>query len=173
MTDEEKIVAQLIAKDFSGLEALIECFADSILATIRAILVRPEEQRYHEEIENDVFFTIWRKADCFDPQKSSLKTWVLLIARSKAIDQKRKAIKEESTELPDTKGQSEDSPLAKEHFLALIDSLSIEDQRLFLNYYFYQQTPERIADQLGITTAALYNRLSRGRKKLQQQLKRS
>jgi RNA polymerase sigma-70 factor (ECF subfamily) len=39
-----------------------------------------------EEVTQDVMVTLWRKAKLFDPQKSSLATWLYRIARNRRID---------------------------------------------------------------------------------------
>jgi RNA polymerase sigma factor (sigma-70 family) len=39
-----------------------------------------------EELTQDVMVTLWRKADLFDPTKSSLATWLYRIARNRRID---------------------------------------------------------------------------------------
>jgi RNA polymerase sigma factor (sigma-70 family) len=39
-----------------------------------------------EEVAQDAMLTVWRKADLFDPAKSSLATWVYRIARNRRID---------------------------------------------------------------------------------------
>lgn len=39
-----------------------------------------------EEIVQDVMVTLWRKADLFDPQRSSLATWLYRIARNRRVD---------------------------------------------------------------------------------------
>ena len=39
-----------------------------------------------EEIAQEVMVTLWRKASLFDPEKSSLATWLYRIARNRRID---------------------------------------------------------------------------------------
>ena len=39
-----------------------------------------------EELTQDVMVTLWRKAELFDPAKSSLATWLYRIARNRRID---------------------------------------------------------------------------------------
>ena len=39
-----------------------------------------------EEITQDTMVSLWRKADLFDPAKSSLATWLYRIARNRRID---------------------------------------------------------------------------------------
>lgn len=43
-----------------------------------------------EEISQDVMLTLWRKAELFDPSKSSVTTWLYRIARNRRIDAARR-----------------------------------------------------------------------------------
>ncbi len=43
-----------------------------------------------EEIVQDTLTTLWRKAELFDPSKSSLSTWLYRIARNRRIDLARR-----------------------------------------------------------------------------------
>ncbi len=43
-----------------------------------------------EELAQDVMVTLWRKAELFDPAKSSLATWLYRIARNRRIDSLRR-----------------------------------------------------------------------------------
>jgi RNA polymerase sigma factor (sigma-70 family) len=43
-----------------------------------------------EEVAQDTMLTVWRKAELFDPAKSSLATWVYRIARNRRIDLARR-----------------------------------------------------------------------------------
>ena len=38
----------------------------------------------------DVYVTVWRRAESFDPAKASAMTWMAVVARNKAIDRLRK-----------------------------------------------------------------------------------
>ncbi len=42
-----------------------------------------------EDVTQEVYISVWRSAASFDPQKGTAKTWVLKIARHRAIDQLR------------------------------------------------------------------------------------
>lgn len=43
-----------------------------------------------EDVQQQVFLEAWQKADSFDPTRGSLLNWLLMIARSRAIDHMRK-----------------------------------------------------------------------------------
>lgn len=171
---DSKITALINKRDYKGLELLIEYLGNDIIKTIRAVLSRPEEHSYHEETENEVFYRIWKRMPTFDSQKSSLKTWVLTITRNLCIDKKRYILRTSNTSLLEQNQELYvyDRHLEKEMFLEMICSLSTEDQFIFLTYYFYQESPQQIAEQLKIEVSQVYNRLSRGRKKLKNQLER-
>jgi RNA polymerase sigma factor (sigma-70 family) len=44
-----------------------------------------------EEITQDVFLTVWRRAPRFDPERATAETWIFTIARNRAIDTVRRA----------------------------------------------------------------------------------
>lgn len=44
-----------------------------------------------EEIAQEVMVTLWRKAEMFDPGKSSVATWLYRIARNRRIDLSRRS----------------------------------------------------------------------------------
>lgn len=44
-----------------------------------------------EEVLQDVFLTVWRKADQFDSARASAYTWLAMMARNRAIDRLRSA----------------------------------------------------------------------------------
>lgn len=136
--------------------------------TIHRILPAPHEQSDWPDVANEVFYEIWRKIEAYDPKKSSFVTWVLLITRSRAIDRKRKLNQSFQQEDIAEHGQLafQESPLKEEEFLIWLEELTAVDQQIFLLYYFYQESPDQIAQQLGLQTTAIYNHLSRGKKLL-------
>lgn len=42
-----------------------------------------------EEVTQDVYVEVWRKAASFDPERGSAETWISLLARSRALDRIR------------------------------------------------------------------------------------
>ena len=74
---------------------------------------------------------------------------------------------------PDPSPSPEEALLRKERAQALaraLNTLSRGDYQLFYRKYYYLQSTQHIADELGTTPRAVEGRLYRIRKKLQQQL---
>jgi len=64
---------------------------DHFVPRLEAYLQRLGSDRaMAEEISQDVMMTLWRKAQLFDPQKSSVTTWLYRIARNRRIDAARR-----------------------------------------------------------------------------------
>ena len=171
MQDEE-IIERIKKKDYAGLEELLALYGDSMLRTIHSVLSQPHEVSERQDVANEVFYEVWQKIAAYQPERSRLITWLLLISRSRAIDHKRKLNKRSLEEKPVDEQELaiEESPLTKENFLCFIEDLEALDQRIFLLYYFYQESPETIAEQTDLNVSAIYNRLSRGRKRLKERM---
>jgi len=169
---DEEIIERIKKKDYAGLEELLAVYGDSMLRTIHSVLSQPHEVSERQDVANEVFYEVWQKIAAYQPERSRLITWLLLISRSRAIDHKRKLNKRSLEEKPVDEQELaiEDSPLTKETFLGFIEDLEALDQRIFLLYYFYQESPETIAEQTDLNVSAIYNRLSRGRKRLKERM---
>jgi RNA polymerase sigma-70 factor (ECF subfamily) len=71
-------------------EAFTRLF-DHFAPRLNAYLLRlGSDSTTAEEIAQEVMVTLWRKAALFDPQKSSLGTWLYRIARNRRIDHLRR-----------------------------------------------------------------------------------
>jgi len=169
---DEEIIERIKKKDYAGLEELLAVYGDSMLRTIHSVLSQPHEVSERQDVANEVFYEVWQKIAAYQPERSRLITWLLLISRSRAIDHKRKLNKRSLEEklVDEQELAIEDSPLTKENFLGFIEDLEALDQRIFLLYYFYQESPETIAEQTDLNISAIYNRLSRGRKRLKERM---
>jgi len=172
---DREIVALVTQKNYDGLEKMIDCYGGTILRTIRYILNHPTEHSYLKEAENEVFYKLWQVIPQYQPEKSSLKTWIITITKNVALDKKRKIIRElkiiPTESIPEE--FAEEDYFKQEDFLNLLHALSTEDQLIFLKYYYFQDKPQDIATDLDLATDIIYNRLSRGRKKLKRTLTQS
>jgi RNA polymerase sigma-70 factor (ECF subfamily) len=69
-----------------ALAELYDRFAPTLLALARRIL---GNQADAEEVLQEAFVQVWSRGQRYDPARSSVSTWLVLIARSRAIDRLR------------------------------------------------------------------------------------
>jgi RNA polymerase sigma-70 factor, ECF subfamily len=80
-------LVQAVAEgDGDALGELYDRFSPLLLALGRRILGDAEEA---EDIVQETFVHLWRRATRYDPQKSSVSTFLVLVTRSRAIDRLR------------------------------------------------------------------------------------
>lgn len=70
-----------------ALTQLYERYASQVLAVAFKVIGNRQEA---EDLVHDVFIEVWQKANSYDPIKGSVRNWVLLRVRSRAIDRIRK-----------------------------------------------------------------------------------
>lgn len=176
---KDKIIIKYIkSKNEKGLELLLENYGGLIRGAIRKHL--SSLPYYQDECINDVLISIWNNIDSFDC-KGSFQSWIVIISKFKAIDYKRKYLKHNNFEdidkvlLSDNKDLSENllyEELQNEIKL-LLDNLKPEDKVIFTKYYLEDIPTDTISKELGLPKTQIYNKLSRGRKKLFSILKNS
>lgn len=80
-----------------------------------------------EDVLSDVYLTIWRRAGAFEPGRASPITWLVTIARNRAIDWRRSAGRKVAVTLDQAPEVADDSPSAEERMVQ-----GEADQRLHL-----------------------------------------
>ncbi|MBY0074686.1 MULTISPECIES: sigma-70 family RNA polymerase sigma factor [Priestia] len=164
--EDDWIVASIMRKKEKGLELLIDQYGGLITAIVRKHLGTLKS--YEEECINDVLLAVWHHIHRFDSEKNTFKNWVAAVAKYKAIDYQRKYIKTQHEAL----GEAEFGETSGVHNVQtndveeLLGHLSEGDRELFKAYYLQEIELKQIAKKQETTISNLYNRLSRGRKKL-------
>lgn len=80
------LIQRVARSDRSAFTQLYRATAPKLLGTILRIL---QHRSSAEEVLQDVYIRIWQKADQFDPARASPITWLVTIARNRAIDRVR------------------------------------------------------------------------------------
>jgi RNA polymerase sigma-70 factor (ECF subfamily) len=79
-------MARIAAGEREALRQLYDATSAKLFGVCLRILSDREES---EDVLQDVYVTIWRRADRFDGARASVMTWVSTIARNRAIDRLR------------------------------------------------------------------------------------
>lgn len=76
-------MAAIVERDERALAALYDATFSRTFGLVRRIV---RQVALAEEVVEDTYFQVWRQAVRFDPLRGSAQTWLLAIARSRAID---------------------------------------------------------------------------------------
>lgn len=178
---EDQEILRLLEQDTGqGIPALEDKYGNLIKYIIRGILYQYKEDA--EECYQDVLLRCVEKRKEYDERRSSFRTWLTIIAKHIAMD-RRKLIErmqnhmadsmEDMEELAD-KQQEVERKLEKQeeytHMFAAIESLPKKEKDMFLRKYYYMQSAEQIAAEMGKSKRSVESKLLRIRKKLQIQL---
>jgi len=125
---------------------------------------------------NDCLLAIWNNIDCFDPERNDFKNWIGGIARYKSIDYVRKYLRDlEKEDIEKMVIPVEDDSLRKvltkefeEEVERLINSLPEQTRHIFRQLFFEEKDLDELAQVTGLSKAVLYNRISRGKRKLRE-----
>ncbi len=85
-TPDPELVAAVGAGDAEALARLYDRFSGMLLGLTHRILGDASEA---EEVLQEAFLQVWNQAGRYDPKRSSVSTWLVLITRSRAIDRLR------------------------------------------------------------------------------------
>jgi RNA polymerase sigma-70 factor (ECF subfamily) len=179
---DEFIIQQIRNRNPDGLAALIEKYK-RLSCSVALSIVGSSNLEDALECVNQAFYDIWESCSKLDENKSSLKGWVCLITRRRAIDCLRRKnrgqdlVLDDFTEiLPSTRGNPEDEMDRKE-LAALLNQFILGlpdmDRTVFLRRFFLLESISEIAESQGVSRAAVDNRLKRIRSKLRVYLERS
>ena len=82
LTDAE-IMLKVAGYDSKALEQLYDRYAPILYTLIKKIVTEKETA---EEVLSEVFVLVWRQIDQFDFKTNNVYTWLITLARNKAID---------------------------------------------------------------------------------------
>jgi RNA polymerase sigma-70 factor (ECF subfamily) len=87
-SDAAELIGRMVRGDRSGLEGLYDRYAQFIFnLVVRVVRNRSDA----EEVLQEVFLQAWRSASHYDPSRGSPEAWLVMMARSRAIDAVRAA----------------------------------------------------------------------------------
>ena len=86
MNSEQNIIDLLKRKDKQAIALLYDRFGASLYGVVLRIV---GSKPLAEDVIQDTFIKVWKKSEQYNPDKGSLFTWLLNIARNTAIDKVR------------------------------------------------------------------------------------
>ena len=174
-TSDEVLIARIAGGDRLAMQVL---FARHQVRVYRFVLRLVRNEATAEDLISEVFLDVWRQAGKFEG-RSAVSTWMLGIARFKALSVLRKRPEEElDEEMAEQIEDQTDDPevaLAKKDKAAVLrqclSKLSAEHREIVDLVYYHEKSVEEVAGIVGIPEATVKTRMFYARKKLSEFLK--
>jgi RNA polymerase sigma-70 factor (ECF subfamily) len=80
---DETLLARIAQRDLAALDLLYERHGRSVFSVAYGIVGTVE---IAEDVAQDAFLTVWRRADTYVASRGTARTWLLSVARHRAID---------------------------------------------------------------------------------------
>lgn len=152
--------------DRAAFQALYEELGPQVLGYLQR---RTRDDQIAQELLQDVFLTIWRRAASFDPSKAGAKTWVFTIARNAAIDRLRRVVVRQPSpddpqwvEAPPVPDQVIDEKRRAQQIREALDSLPEPQQDVLRRSFFGLQSYTEIAEELQLALGTVKSRARLG-----------
>jgi len=172
---DEDLIGRIAQGDRLAMQVL---FARHQVRLYRFVLRFVNSQAAAADVISEVFLDVWRQADRFEG-RSAVSTWLLAIARFKALSSMRRKPDEELDE--ETAGAIEDSSddpevaVQKkdkgEALRACLQKLSPEHREVIDLVYYHEQSVEDVTRIVGIPEATVKTRMFYARKQMSELLK--
>ena len=175
---EDQLLLGLIAmQNQAALEAFYDRYVRQVYSLVLSILRDPG---LAEEVTQEVFFNVWKRASSFNSERGRPATWLLSVAHHRAIDALRRQRRRGQRETPlepevestHPSNESEGPPEAamllenKERVREALRKLPQEQQRVIILAYFQGLTQVEISERLEQPLGTVKTRIRLGMEKL-------
>jgi RNA polymerase sigma-70 factor (ECF subfamily) len=174
-TSDEALIARIADGDRLAMKVL---FARHQVRTYRFLLRIVRNEATTEHLISEVFLEVWRQAGKFEG-RSTVSTWMLSIARFKALSALRRRgeeeLDDEAAAAIEDQADDPEVTLAKKDKGAVLrqclTKLSAEHREIIDLVYYHEKSVEEVAGIVGIPEATVKTRMFYARKKLSELLK--
>lgn len=148
---------------------------------VYGVLLRLLDHQTAQEVLQDVFLRLWHNPQSFDPRRASLRVYLLVMARSRALDRLRSRrqtvplFDEEGAELSlaDNSWGPQDlseQQARRRRLEGALQALSPQQQETVRRAFFMGQSREEISKVMGVPVGTVKSRLSYALKNLRKVL---
>ncbi len=175
---DAELVRRMAAGDGEALGALFDRHGGRVLGLLLRMLGGSGEA---EEVLQEVFLQAWTRAASFRADKGSPRGWLMVIARSRALDRlrasraARRRDEEALAETPLVEAPAAETDLERQELGArmrhLLAELPPEQRQAIVLAFFSGLTHSQVAARLGLPLGTVKSRILMGMRKLKQGLR--
>lgn len=174
---DERLVDALSVRDERALETLYDRYGDYVYSVCLRMV---GDVQVAEDLSQEVFLRLWRRPDLYDVSRGRFITWLLSVARNRAIDERRSRGRRFRHESPPSEGSEElieAVPAAESRDVAIVSEERVvvqkalaalpPEQRLAVQLAYYGgYTQQEIAEGLRQPLGTVKTRIRLGLQKL-------
>jgi RNA polymerase sigma-70 factor (ECF subfamily) len=163
---DRELMLRIADGDVRAFETIYDRYSAPVYSLAARVTGR---RRAAEEATQEVFLSLWRTARSYDPERGTVRTWLLSVVRNRSIDWLRRERRHDrEVEIDDAiVGQLEAAERTEEvvaaredslHARQLLDSLPTEQRQVIELTYFKGLTQAEIAEQVGVPLGTVKGR---------------
>jgi RNA polymerase sigma-70 factor (ECF subfamily) len=167
--EERRLALRMARHDPDALRTLYELHGGAIFGLLLRVL---GDRAAAEDVQQQVFLEAWQRAERFDPARGGLRTWLLTIARSRALDHLRRRVPEprdpaSTVALADRADETRvDELLEHWYVVAELDRLPADEADVLRRRFYRGQSQTEIADETGVPLGTVKSRMVSGLRRL-------
>jgi len=155
---DAELVARMVRGDRSAVALLYERHKLPLFALARGMLRSATEA---EDLLHDVFLEAWRRCADYSPERGSVRAWLMLRTRSRALDRLKSAGRrpvEQAERVPDECAQLPDESADQGRLRELLERMPELQRQVLVLGYFEGSSSAEISERLQIPIGTVKSR---------------
>lgn len=178
--DDPQQMLRMQAREEAGLEQLYDRHAPRMLGLIARIVNSRAEA---DEVLQEVWLQVWEQCSRYDPARGPVAAWLMVIARSRALDRRRKLSNRDDIDQrlreqrilsldPGTPVKSQVETGQSDAVRSALHALPAPERRVLEAAYFRGLTQREIALEFDAPLGTVKTRMRRGIQQLRRSMQR-
>jgi RNA polymerase sigma-70 factor (ECF subfamily) len=175
--DDKQILELIATRDRGALDDLYRRYSNTVFSLSMHML---RERGAAEEVTQDVFFNVWRRAGSYYASRGTVTAWLFSIAHHRAIDELRKRRRDQThvqhgVDLSNRPSNGDGDPVEyaklqfeQSYLKAALSNLRPEQREVVVLAYFGGLTHSEISKSLGQPLGTVKTRMRLAIKKLKE-----
>ena len=144
--------------------ALADVYAEFGTTTFAYLVRTLGDRAAAEDVQQQVFLEVWQRGRSFDPRRGTLLTWILTIARSRAVDHLRRRVPEPVDDVEGAAGPvSDDAPdevlLEQWRVAHYLRRLRADESAVLRMRFYHGLSQPEIAERTGLPLGTVKMRM--------------